>query len=417
MPVSYLGTYSGDVDDGTNGFKRWFRNNKAPANLRSDPSEPWTQFGGMFHYYDPDKPDYIDSDGKGKYFYWASNEASVKKALTDCSENSLKAIGIECLEIDYGWSGPDTSPPGFDASPVLFPNGMEHIAGLAHKNDFKFHLYFANLVNDETKELLADRYKRYALDCWRSDFSRPDIKALGWLSENLPNHRYETCNSGGRNKDFATYSYATVGTVTDIVYPLELRQAFYDSSYALPPAQLSQCNHIGYIRPGVKAALTDTEDEFTYCLRSGMQGAFFPAICACGPIYNPANIVLPSDEPLTVPIYKSNVSLYKNSLRPLIRDANLFHILPRPDGINWDGIEYYDPAKRVGAIMLFKPHQDGGDHMDIILKGLDADCSYSFEFIDRPEQNMILAGDEAMNNGLSVYMTGVLVTEIVLFAS
>jgi len=415
MPFSYLGTYKGDVDEGTNLFKRWYFHNKIPSNLRNDPTEPWTQFGGMFYYFDPDVPDYIDGNGDGQYYFWASSEASVEKALTDNSENSLKSIGFECLEIDYGWFGPDNSPLSFDSSPVLFPKGMRNISDMARANGFKFHLYFANLVNRNTKETLADRYAKYNLDCWRSDFGRPDIGALDWLAENIPNYRYETCNGGGRNKDFATYSYATVGTVTDDVYPLGIRQAFYVSSYVLPPAQLSQCNHIGYISPGKKAVLNETTDEFTYCLRSGMLGALFPAICACGPVYNPANIVVPGDEPLTAPIYKKNVAIYKESLRPLIREANIYHILPRPDGINWDGIEYYDSMTREGAIMLYKPSISGGENNNIILKGLEPSQTYSFEFTDRPEQNITMTGAELMKNGLPVIMTGELTSEIILF--
>ena len=414
MPVSYLGTYMGDADDGTNSFKRWYWNNKIPSNLRSDPNEPWTQFGGMFYYFNPDVPDYVDDNGKGQYYFWASNENTVEKALTDNSENSLKSIGFECFEIDFGWFGPDNSPISFDASPVLFPKGMKNISDIAHGNGFKFHLYFANLVNRLTKETLADRYVNYNLDCWRSDFDRPDIEALDWLAKNLPNYRYETCNGGGRNKDFATYSYATVGTVTDEVYPLGLRQAFYDSSYVLPPAQLSQCNHIGYISPGKKAKLTETVDEFTYCLRSGMEGAFFPAICACGPVHNPANVVVPGDEPLTVPIYKKNIAIYTESLRPLIREACIYHILPRPDGINWDGIEYFDTVTGKGAVMLFKT-KDGINQKNIVLKGLSHDLKYLLKFVDRTEQNVIMTGSELISTGLPVTMTGELKSEIILF--
>jgi len=32
------------------------------------------------------------------------------------------------------------------------------------------------------------------------------------------------------------------------------------------------------------------------------------------------------------------IALYKARLRPLIRDAQLFHISDRPDGVGWDGV-------------------------------------------------------------------------------
>src|SRR5262249_40077826 len=34
---------------------------------------------------------------------------------------------------------------------------------------------------------------------------------------------------------------------------------------------------------------------------------------------------------------KDEIRLYKTALRPLIRDAELYHISPRPNGVHWDG--------------------------------------------------------------------------------
>jgi len=146
-----------------------------------------------------------------------------------------------------------------------------------------------------------------------------------------------------------------------------------------------------------------------------MQGGVACLIAVNGPQYNPKNTVLPGDEPLTVPIYKKNIAIYKESLRPLIREANLYHILPRPDGVQWDGIEYYDAEKGKGSVMLYKPALSGGNNKNILLKGLDENRIYRFEFTDRPEQNLSMTGFAAMKSGLPVEMTGELVSEIILF--
>ena len=37
------------------------------------------------------------------------------------------------------------------------------------------------------------------------------------------------------------------------------------------------------------------------------------------------------------PQIKKAVAVYKEKLRPLVRNADLYHIFPRPDGIHWDG--------------------------------------------------------------------------------
>jgi hypothetical protein len=36
--------------------------------------------------------------------------------------------------------------------------------------------------------------------------------------------------------------------------------------------------------------------------------------------------------------------MYRDKIRPLVRNANLYHILPRPDFVHWDGVEYFGPT-------------------------------------------------------------------------
>ncbi|MCL2814682.1 MAG: GH36 C-terminal domain-containing protein, partial [Oscillospiraceae bacterium] len=368
---------------------------------------------------------------------YASDEPTVTKALTN---GTLKNIGFECLEIDYGWWGtasrlPDgtdiVEPVSMEASPRLFPCGMGHIGRLAADNGIKFNLYFCNMVQKNTKEEFARKYREYHMDFWRDDGGRADIEVLDWLAANIPNYRYENCNSGGVNKDFATYMRATTGCCTDMyVNPLQVRQTFYTTSYIICPAQINTCQQIGYLAPGIKAKLDETTDQFTYCLRSGMLGQVFAAICAVGPGPNPGNIILPDDEPLTIPIYTKNIAIYKEFLRPLIREGNVYHILPRPDSANsrvengvvtwngvteWDGIEYYDPDTRKGALMLFKT-MDEYDSKNILLKGLEPEVEYTLEFTDRPRQNVTMTGAVLMTDGLPVTMTGEFTSEIVLFS-
>ena len=51
IPSVYYGTYRGDIDDGSNRFKRWFWNYKITRSLHDHADEPWTEvcmqeFGG-----------------------------------------------------------------------------------------------------------------------------------------------------------------------------------------------------------------------------------------------------------------------------------------------------------------------------------------------------------------------------------
>jgi len=99
-------------------------------------------------------------------------------------------------------------------------------------------------------------------------------------------------------------------------------------------------------------------------------------------------------------------------LRPLIRAGNLYHVFPPPDGTDWDGIQYHDPARGTGAVMLFKPKNEV-DTRRIVLKGLDRNRTYALSFQDRPQQNLRKTGVELMDQGFDVTMTGQNVSEIV----
>ena len=110
------------------------------------------------------------------------------------------------------------------------------------------------------------------------------------------------------------------------------RRAFYDASFVLPPAMLEAYEAKW---PTPKPA------NFLYMLRSGMMGWL---------------TVMQNTNAWTAQQHtaaREAIALYKARLRPLIRDAQLFHISPRPDGVHWDGMEYWDPARGQGVIFAF----------------------------------------------------------------
>lgn len=92
------------------------------------------------------------------------------------------------------------------------------------------------------------------------------------------------------------------------------------------------------------------------------------------------------------------------------------HILPRPDGVNWDGIEYVDADTEreiKGVVMLWKPTNTEGETKTIKLRGLISEVSYQLTFEDRPEQNKVMTGAELMEKGLSVTIQGDMGSEMV----
>jgi hypothetical protein len=108
------------------------------------------------------------------------------------------------------------------------------------------------------------------------------------------------------------------------------------------------------------------------------------------------------------------VAVYKTKIRPLVRQADLYHILPRPDGRRWDGLEYYDPAAAQGAVYLFKPSPEPAAQT-IRLRGLDPKRSYRIQFEDGSQQPLTRSGADLMGPGLAVRLEGEEVSEMIFF--
>src|SRR5207245_762199 len=89
-------------------------------------------------------------------------------------------------------------------------------------------------------------------------------------------------------------------------------------------------------------------------------------------------------------------------LRPLIREANLYHISPRPDGVHWDGMEYWDPGRRHGVVFAFHGSIATEPSHSFPLKGLRTDARYTVHFRDHSGPDLVVAGRELMSGGLKV---------------
>jgi hypothetical protein len=111
---------------------------------------------------------------------------------------------------------------------------------------------------------------------------------------------------------------------------------------------------------------------------------------------------------------KACVDTYKTKIRPLVREADLYHILPRPDGRNRDGIQYYDPAAGKGVVCLFQPSNETATEA-IRLKGLDAKQMYRVSFDDDTHPPSVKSAAELMDKGLRVNLQGAEVSELIFF--
>jgi alpha-galactosidase len=143
----------------------------------------------------------------------------------------------------------------------------------------------------------------------------------------------ELCNDGGRMVDFDSAAHRDYFSITDTYDPLSNRRAFYDASHVLPPAMLES-----YVAEWQAARI----ENFRYLLRSGML-SWFPLMLGTS-----------HWSPRQRADARVQIALYRSALRPLIREADLCHVSNRPDGVHWDGIEYYWARLGRGVLYAFR---------------------------------------------------------------
>jgi len=429
VPPAFIGCYEGDVDDGANRLRRWVRANLTPRT--SDPRYPllvnnsWG--GGM-----------------------AVDERLARKMIDESAE-----LGLEMFHIDAGWF---RTVGDWRPDPRKFPNGLAPVADYCHRKGLKFGMWVGWTqggdkadpvgahrilsVNDTTMtpwfslsfpanwkagdftgatvclaephaadwclNMLRPIIKDARLDMLEHDQtmvvdgcshdehrhtrSRVDVgyrAAQGYyrvydtLRAENPDLLFENCVNGGHMVDYGAVRRCHYISITDTYDPLSNRRAFYDASYALPSA-MCEC----YVANVAVHSLA----QFKYMLRSGMMGW-------CTIMTDTSKW---SREQHQVAIRE--FAMYKRQLRPLIQTADLYHISARPDGVRWDGIEYFDPPSGKGVLFAFRGTTNQQEHT-FTLKGLEAAGTYALSFEDNSSSPIILRGDELMNRGLRLTLS------------
>jgi alpha-galactosidase len=204
------------------------------------------------------------------------------------------------------------------------------------------------------------------------------------LRKNHPGLMLEICNDGGRMVDFGSAAHGDYFSITDTYDPLSNRRAFYDTSYVLPPAMLET-----YVEKWPVPRI----ENFRYMLRSGMMGWLTIML---------DTTVWTAEQHSAA---KNEFELYKSQLRPFIRDAELYHISARPDGIHWDGLEYFDPVRKAGVVFAFRGSIETESTHAFVLQGLLREKQYQLHFQDQSSPDKKISGQELLKNGLSILLS------------
>jgi len=393
IPPVFIGAYKGDLDYGSNQMKNWFYQNLMTASLRENKNEPPIEL----HL-----PLFAENDLKG-YLY-------------DCN---LEDWGVELTKMDYWWTVPFNS--GFDAyleeqwnpDKGKWPNGMTY--GKLVKEaypDVKTSLYMADtyqgvdIGTNEGREselnALKERLENWGIDYWRSDFDllKPNNyenhEGLTYILDELikwnKDFRYEHCSAGGSLKDFSTLRRMTFMTMEDSGGALNHRMAFYSNSYMINPVQLKfdmgfdwqSDEDIHYIN-------SNKQEWYTYNVRTAMMGAMMVQNVSQRLNHDELNAL------------KKGWALYKDKQRPILKGAEVYHILPMPTGNTIDGMMFYNNSIDEGSVFIFR--DKGGETAKTIkLKGLDENATYKLTFEDRTNLNCEKKGKELMKTG--VYVSG-----------
>jgi alpha-galactosidase len=232
-----------------------------------------------------------------------------------------------------------------------------------------------------------------------TDVSYHAVRAYYRIYERMrrdhPGLLFEVCNDGGRMVDFGSAAHGDYFSISDSYDPLANRRAFYDASFVLPPAMLETY---------VDKWPTPIIANFLYELRSGMMGWMS--------VMQNTNDWTPEQHAVA----RAAIALYKARLRPLIRDAQLFHIAPRPDGIHWDGMEYFDSKRRQGVVFAFRGSIPDEPTHRYALAGLNHRANYRVHFQDGTSPDTVESGQRLLAEGLRVTLADPLRSELIFLS-
>ena len=430
IPAAFIGTYRGDQAEGSYSVYRYIQDALLPRRPSTQPY-PALVYG---YYFDGNKPG-------------TQTESDV---LT--SARLAHELGFETFLSDAMWF-PNTGDWRWD--PKRFPHGSKPLADYLHANGMKFALWMAwtlasdsdepgaltfrqhpdwftrspefnkeggihwnaqiDVGNDDARQWVENATQRVVadnrVDYLKTDFSPIAITSraqhahgqsatdvsywstLGYyeiqnrLIQKFPDLILEGCSGGGTIKDFGDIAHVHYIVGTDTLSALADRQSIYDTSYVFPPSSISL-----YTYERIYSDVADAPEPYLW--RSGMMGAW--------------DLALTQSRNLT-DAQKSRIrrstDIYKSWIRPVLQDAHVHRILPRPDGSHWDGMFYWNTHLRKGTVYVFRPNSEQ-PHQLIYLTGLDSKKAYKVHAEDASIQAGTFTGEALMSRGLEVRLPG-----------
>jgi alpha-galactosidase len=429
-PPAFVGCYKGDVDDGSYTLHRFILEKLLPS---LPPDQPYPTLAYNL---------YLDVGGN------KAREADVISSAAFC-----KLLGFETFVPDAMWF---VQSGNWRWDPTRFPRGEEPIEEYTHQNGMKLGLWVAwtqggdsqypgalnifrhpdwatekmapdwkpsdinwgtiidlgfdparDWAEQETERIVGD----YRLDYLKHDYTpivthcaqtnhrhRYGVDVSYWstlgyyhvmeaLKQRYPNLVLEGCSGGGHIKDFGYIKHVHYIVTTDTLSALPDRQSIYDSTFAFPPAVLMAYTYENYYNK-------DADQPRPFFWRCAMMSAWQ---------IDPTHTANWSPEEIASA--QRAAEIYKSWIRPMLKDVEVHHILPRPDDLHWDGMFYWSPSLKRGTLYIFRPNNDQATQR-VRLKGLKPEAQYRIRSEDGSVPEEIRAGSDLMSSGLKVKLPG-----------
>jgi hypothetical protein len=436
VPIAFVGCYTGDIDDGSYSLHRFIMEKLVP------------RFPKGYEYPSLAYNLYLDSGGAN------AEENGVMQSVALAHE-----LGFETFVVDAMWF-PQSGAWFWD--PKRFPHGHKPIEEYLHSHDMKFGLWMAytqgsssedpralnvtqhadwfvappkldpeghinwdaqiDLAYDPAVEWVKRSTQRvvseYKIDYFKTDYTPIATKCqqtnhrhhygvdvsywstLGYyavqeaLLDKFPDLIAEGCSGSGHMKDFGNIKHVHTIAMNDTLSSLPNRQGTYDSTFAFPPAAL-----MNYTYENFYDTVSDAPEPYFW--RSSMMNQW-----QIDPTHSA------SWTPKQREGVKRATDIYKSWVRPMLRDAQVHHILPRPDGYHWDGMFYWSPSVKHGTLYIFRPNSDEKSRR-VALRGLAPKTRYRVRSEDHSTPDATYSGADLMDAGLTIQLPGKYTSDLV----
>jgi len=402
-PAAFLGLYQGDWDEASYRTHRYVE--AVLATPLPDDNFPYMMF---------------DTWGYGQGI-WESGLEQMAHLTAQ--------LGVETFIVDLGWA---RHIGEWEDDPGKFPKGLRSFSDLVHRLGMKLGLHFvpveaasesavikqnpdwASSVNNEyfyavsiclsnvptqtwLRQAAMNVVLRYDVDwlvqdgenlvkeCSKSththdpansnwDNSVNGIDAfMDFMRGSFPRVGWENNADGGTMSTFSAVNrYTTFGSC-DACEDLDRRRSVWGMTYVFPPRFISRY-------------MPEPPTKFT--TRSSMFGG-------------PWILMQPITQwsPEQIELVRQEIALYK-SLRGIIREGKVFHLLGPPDGYTISAIESFHPDRDAGVIFVYRPDSPKTSQV-VYPRGLNPQGAYRVSFQESRDA-VVLSGAALMRDGVDV---------------